>query len=58
MNCQTFSTGFSSGDRGGSGSRVIAASGAYLVEHQAQPDAFGSIPDAMWWAVATLTTVG
>lgn len=37
---------------------VIAASGAYLVEHQAQPDAFGSIPDAMWWAVATLTTVG
>ncbi len=37
---------------------VVAASGAYLVEHQAQPDGFGSIPDAMWWAVATLTTVG
>ncbi len=37
---------------------VVAASGAYLVEHNAQPDGFGSIPDAMWWAVATLTTVG
>jgi voltage-gated potassium channel len=37
---------------------VVAASGAYLVEHQAQPNGFGSIPDAMWWAVATLTTVG
>lgn len=37
---------------------VAAASGIYLVEHKAQPDAFGSIPDAMWWAVVTLTTVG
>jgi voltage-gated potassium channel len=37
---------------------VLAASGAYLVEHNAQPDKFGSIPSAMWWAVATLTTVG
>ncbi len=23
-----------------------------------QPDKFGSIPEAMWWAMATLTTVG
>lgn len=37
---------------------VLAASGAYLVEHQVQPDKFGSIPEAMWWAMATLTTVG
>lgn len=37
---------------------VLSASGAYLVEHEAQPDKFGSIPAAMWWAVATLTTVG
>lgn len=37
---------------------IFAASGAWLVEHEAQPDAFGSIPAAMWWAVATLTTVG
>ncbi|MDX1655162.1 MAG: ion transporter [Candidatus Competibacteraceae bacterium] len=37
---------------------VLAASGIYVVEHQAQPEAFGSIPAAMWWAVATLTTVG
>lgn len=37
---------------------IVAASGAWLVEHKAQPDEFGSIPAAMWWAVATLTTVG
>ena len=37
---------------------VLAASGAYLVEQHAQPDKFGSIPHAMWWAIATLTTVG
>jgi voltage-gated potassium channel len=37
---------------------VFAASGIYLVEHRHQPEAFGSIPAAMWWAVATLTTVG
>lgn len=37
---------------------VIVASGIYLVENEAQPEAFGSIPAAMWWAVATLTTVG
>ncbi|MCC5868154.1 MAG: ion transporter [Gammaproteobacteria bacterium] len=30
----------------------------YLVEGRAQPDAFGSIPRALWWSVATLTTVG
>ncbi len=37
---------------------ILTASGAYLVEQEAQPEKFGSIPAAMWWAVATLTTVG
>lgn len=30
----------------------------YVVESEAQPEAFGSIPRAMWWSIATLTTVG
>lgn len=30
----------------------------YLLEGGLQPEAFGSIPRAMWWSVATLTTVG
>lgn len=30
----------------------------YFVEDNVQPEAFGSIPRAMWWAMATLTTVG
>lgn len=37
---------------------IFAASGAWIFEHDIQPDAFGSIPASMWWAVATLTTVG
>lgn len=37
---------------------VFSSSVAYVLEHKVQPDAFGSIPQAMWWAVATLTTVG
>jgi voltage-gated potassium channel len=36
----------------------FAASGMYFIEREAQPKAFASIPDAMWWAVMTLTTVG
>jgi len=30
----------------------------HLAERGAQPDRYGTIPDAMWWAVVTLTTVG
>ncbi len=37
---------------------IFASVGIYTFEHQVQPDAFGSIPHAMWWAIVTLTTVG
>lgn len=37
---------------------IVAACGIYLCERQAQPQDFGSIPAAIWWAIATLTTVG
>ncbi|WP_038343785.1 ion transporter [Acinetobacter sp. A47] len=37
---------------------VMTASAIYVVENKAQPEAFSSIPQAMWWAVVTLTTVG
>jgi voltage-gated potassium channel len=37
---------------------TISASMMYMIEGEAQPDGFSSIPAAMWWAVETLTTVG
>ena len=37
---------------------TLAASALYVVEHSVQPESFGSIPKAMWWAMAALTTVG
>ena len=37
---------------------LITATGIYFLERDAQPDKFGSIPAAGWWAMATLTTVG
>lgn len=40
------------------GATLVAASLMYLVERDAQPTKFGTIPDAMWWAIGTLSTVG
>ncbi|SDU23824.1 cyclic nucleotide-gated ion channel [Stappia sp. ES.058] len=40
------------------GVMLLAATGMYLVERTVQPDKLGTIPHAMWWALATLTTVG
>jgi voltage-gated potassium channel len=37
---------------------VIAATATYLLERHGQPELFGSIPAALWWAVVTLTTTG
>lgn len=37
---------------------LFSASALYVVEAEAQPNSFGSIPRAIWWAVSTLTTVG
>ena len=37
---------------------VVASSLIYYAEHQVHPTAFSSIPDAMYWALITLTTVG
>lgn len=37
---------------------LFASTGIYFVEHKAQPEVFGSVPASMWWAIATLTTVG
>ncbi|MBA7517713.1 hypothetical protein ES705_09767 [subsurface metagenome] len=37
---------------------IVVSSIMYFVENEAQPEAFSSIPAAMWWGVATLTTVG
>ncbi|MBX2962558.1 MAG: ion transporter [Cyclobacteriaceae bacterium] len=37
---------------------IIISFFMYLAERDAQPDKFGSIPEAMWWGMATLTTVG
>jgi voltage-gated potassium channel len=37
---------------------LLAASLVYLLERSSQPDVFGSIPAALWWAIVTMTTTG
>jgi voltage-gated potassium channel len=39
-------------------SLFLSSTAVYLVESTIQPNAFGSIPQAMWWSIITLTTVG
>lgn len=44
-----------------SGSAILiylSAVGIYFFEHDAQPERFATIFDALWWALGTLTTVG
>jgi voltage-gated potassium channel len=37
---------------------LFGATALYWAEGSIQPDKFGSIPRALWWAIITLTTVG
>ncbi|MFY0626037.1 MAG: ion transporter [Reichenbachiella sp.] len=37
---------------------ILSSSMMFYIENAAQPEVFTSIPATMWWAVATLTTVG
>jgi voltage-gated potassium channel len=40
------------------GAVLFFASMLYAIERDVQPDKFGTIPKAMWWAIVTLGTVG
>ena len=40
------------------GATLIAAALMHVAEGAAQPNKFGTIPDAMWWAIVTLGTIG
>jgi voltage-gated potassium channel len=42
----------------GLGAALVAASLMHLAEGKVQPEKFGTIPEAMWWAVVTLGTIG
>lgn len=42
----------------GLGLLLVSATGMYLIERDVQPDKLGSIPEAMYWAVVTVVTVG
>ncbi|HXZ45342.1 MAG TPA: cyclic nucleotide-gated ion channel [Pseudolabrys sp.] len=40
------------------GASLVAATLMYLAERHVQPDKLGTIPDAIWWAIVTLSTIG
>lgn len=40
------------------GATLLSAAAMHLAERQVQPEKFGTIPDAMWWALVTLSTIG
>lgn len=40
------------------GVALFAATGMHLVEGRVQPEKLGTIPDALWWAIVTLGTIG
>ena len=40
------------------GATLLAAAAMHLAERHVQPEKFGTIPDAMWWALVTLSTIG
>lgn len=37
---------------------LVSASVMHVIEGTIQPGKFGTIPDAMWWSLVTLTTIG
>ena len=40
------------------GATLFSATIMHLAERNVQPDKLGTIPDAMWWAIVTLGTIG
>ncbi len=40
------------------GSALVAAAMMHLAEASAQPDKLGTIPDALWWSIVTIGTIG
>jgi voltage-gated potassium channel len=40
------------------GMAMVAASLMHLAEGKVQPDKLGTIPDALWWAIVTVGTIG
>lgn len=37
---------------------IMASWGIHMIERNAQPEFFGTLPQALWWSVVTITTVG